>query len=142
MIIQIRDSIVVSISACHSEDPGSIPSRGVFFSLNVHSVSCASVAVQFQLTHNRRVDSTNSGTNAVSENPRSATKRQHLHALRPGGEWCSPEHPALACIEFDILQHCSCEPPSAAGRGERMSAALRYLIALAAQVMPRQSPCK
>ena len=26
---QIRDSIVVSISACHAEDPGSIPGRGV-----------------------------------------------------------------------------------------------------------------
>ena len=28
---QIRDSIVVSISACHAEDPGSIPGRGVSF---------------------------------------------------------------------------------------------------------------
>ena len=27
---QIRDSIAVSISACHAEDPGSIPGRGVF----------------------------------------------------------------------------------------------------------------
>ena len=27
---QVRDSIVVSISACHAEDPGSIPGRGVF----------------------------------------------------------------------------------------------------------------
>ena len=26
----IRDSIVVSISACHAEDPGSIPGRGVY----------------------------------------------------------------------------------------------------------------
>ena len=26
---QIRSSIVVSISACHAEDPGSIPGRGV-----------------------------------------------------------------------------------------------------------------
>ena len=26
----IRDSIVVSISACHADDPGSIPGRGVF----------------------------------------------------------------------------------------------------------------
>ena len=26
---QIRDSIVVSISACHAEDPGSIPGRGI-----------------------------------------------------------------------------------------------------------------
>ena len=25
-----RDSIVVSISACHADDPGSIPGRGVF----------------------------------------------------------------------------------------------------------------
>ena len=29
-VIQIRDSIVVSISACHADDPGSIPGRGVF----------------------------------------------------------------------------------------------------------------
>ena len=27
--IKIRDSIVVSISACHAEDPGSIPGRGI-----------------------------------------------------------------------------------------------------------------
>ena len=27
---QIRDSIVVSISACHADDPGSIPGRGGF----------------------------------------------------------------------------------------------------------------
>ena len=29
-VIQFRGSIVVSISACHAEDPGSIPGRGVF----------------------------------------------------------------------------------------------------------------
>ena len=28
----IRDSIVVSIPACHAGDPGSIPGRGVFYS--------------------------------------------------------------------------------------------------------------
>ena len=28
--VTIRDSIVVSISACHADDPGSIPGRGVF----------------------------------------------------------------------------------------------------------------
>ena len=28
--MQIRGSIVVSISACHADDPGSIPGRGVF----------------------------------------------------------------------------------------------------------------
>ena len=28
----VRDSIVVSISACHADDPGSIPGRGVFCS--------------------------------------------------------------------------------------------------------------
>ena len=28
-IDQVRGSIVVSISACHAEDPGSIPGRGV-----------------------------------------------------------------------------------------------------------------
>ena len=27
----LRDSIVVSISACHADDPGSIPGRGVLF---------------------------------------------------------------------------------------------------------------
>ena len=27
---QVRDSIVVSISACHAEDPGSIPGRGIW----------------------------------------------------------------------------------------------------------------
>ena len=29
---RVRDSIVVSISACHADDPGSIPGRGVVFS--------------------------------------------------------------------------------------------------------------
>ena len=35
----IRDSIVVSISACHAEDPGSIPDRGIcfFFSPDVRA---------------------------------------------------------------------------------------------------------
>ena len=28
--VKIRDSIVVSISACHAEDPGSIPGRGIY----------------------------------------------------------------------------------------------------------------
>lgn len=31
---QIRDSIVVSIPACHAGDPGSIPGHGVFFHLS------------------------------------------------------------------------------------------------------------
>ena len=29
---QFRDSIVVSISACHADDPGSIPGRGAILS--------------------------------------------------------------------------------------------------------------
>ena len=29
-VAHILDSIVVSISACHADDPGSIPGRGVF----------------------------------------------------------------------------------------------------------------
>ena len=33
---QIRDSIVVSISACHADDQGSIPCRGVFCSFFMH----------------------------------------------------------------------------------------------------------
>ena len=32
IIYRFRDSIVVSISACHADDPGSIPGRGVFLS--------------------------------------------------------------------------------------------------------------
>ena len=35
---QVLGSIVVSISACHAEDPGSIPGRGVLF-LNFLSAS-------------------------------------------------------------------------------------------------------
>ena len=34
---QIRGSIVVSISACHAEDPGSIPGRGVLYRVFVRS---------------------------------------------------------------------------------------------------------
>ena len=33
LLLSIRDSIVVSISACHAEDPGSIPGRGVYSSV-------------------------------------------------------------------------------------------------------------
>ena len=35
---QFRDSIVVSISACHAEDPGSIPGRGMFASSQLMGV--------------------------------------------------------------------------------------------------------
>ena len=34
--MQIRGSIVVSISACHADDPGSIPGRGVFCNYGSH----------------------------------------------------------------------------------------------------------
>ena len=40
----LRDSIVVSISACHAEDPGSIPGRGMFASsqlMGVHAEAAA-----------------------------------------------------------------------------------------------------
>ena len=30
-VSEVLDSIVVSISGCHPEDPGSIPGRGVLF---------------------------------------------------------------------------------------------------------------
>ena len=43
----IRDSIVVSISACHADDPGSIPGRGVF-------VSPLFIQSHFKLSHNRQ----------------------------------------------------------------------------------------
>jgi hypothetical protein len=47
VVSEIRDSIVVSISACHADDPGSIPGRGVFFSpLFIQS--------HFKLSHNRQ----------------------------------------------------------------------------------------
>ena len=35
---RIRDSIVVSISACHAEDPGSIPGRGIYFFFVRHRI--------------------------------------------------------------------------------------------------------
>ena len=54
---QIRGSIVVSISACHAEDPGSIPGRGVF------KVTCRCADTQMQseqnltcVVHKARVD--------------------------------------------------------------------------------------
>ncbi len=31
LIVPVRVSIVVSISACHADDPGSIPGRGTLF---------------------------------------------------------------------------------------------------------------
>ena len=43
-IDKIRDSIVVSISACHAEDPGSIPGRGI----SSYPDACD---VNFQATH-------------------------------------------------------------------------------------------
>ncbi len=41
----IRDSIVVSISACHADDPGSIPGRGVVFL----TCSCADGGLAWEL---------------------------------------------------------------------------------------------
>ena len=35
----LRDSIVVSISACHADDPGSIPGRGVYLQIAREDVS-------------------------------------------------------------------------------------------------------
>jgi hypothetical protein len=43
-IVKIRDSIMVSISACHAEDPGSIPGRGI----SSYPDACD---VNFQATH-------------------------------------------------------------------------------------------
>ena len=44
---QIRGNIVVSISACHAEDPGSIPGRGV--GLELMAVGSATSKVQVAL---------------------------------------------------------------------------------------------
>ena len=45
LVSEVRDSIVVSIPACHAGDPGSIPGRGVFrvllFRAMLHSASQA-----------------------------------------------------------------------------------------------------
>ena len=46
----IRDSIVVSISACHADDPGSIPGRGVYYISTARSqlsygTSCIDISV-------------------------------------------------------------------------------------------------
>ena len=38
-LFRIRGSIVVSISACHAEDPGSIPGRGVYSSVAASTVA-------------------------------------------------------------------------------------------------------
>ena len=45
--LQIRGSIVVSISACHADDPGSIPGRGVF-QVN----ACAAIMKLFSMAIN------------------------------------------------------------------------------------------
>ena len=52
-LIQIRDSIVVSISACHAEDPGSIPGRGIFFRLNIAFLAPAALCLAL-LANNTR----------------------------------------------------------------------------------------
>jgi hypothetical protein len=46
---QIRDSIVVSISACHAEDPGSIPGRGNL--LSSEHATCGRTATQSSGAH-------------------------------------------------------------------------------------------
>ena len=40
LISQIRGSIVVNISACHAEDPDSIPGRGVLFIHDIPGSHC------------------------------------------------------------------------------------------------------
>ena len=43
--MQIRGSIVVNISACHADDPGSIPGRGVFFTARAERKQVTNMAV-------------------------------------------------------------------------------------------------
>ena len=43
---QVRGSIVVSISACHAEDPGSIPGRGVLLARNVHQLGIFKISAR------------------------------------------------------------------------------------------------
>ena len=38
-VVHLRVSIVVSISACHADDPGSIPGRGIFCIMNRVGIS-------------------------------------------------------------------------------------------------------
>ncbi len=54
MLCAVLDSIVVSISACHAEDPGSIPGRGASFLdepsfLKVWSTSIALLSINWLL---------------------------------------------------------------------------------------------
>ena len=60
---QIRCSIVVSISACHAEDPGSIPGGGVL-SFGIHA--------QVRIPHARTVSPK---PNAQNANPRPKTSK-------------------------------------------------------------------
>jgi hypothetical protein len=50
---QIRGNIVVSISACHTEDPGSIPGRGVF---HAGHVACKALHAEQGNDQRRRLD--------------------------------------------------------------------------------------
>jgi hypothetical protein len=46
-VMQIRGSIVVSISARHAEDPGSIPGRGVLVDRNVYGLELWVLRLRF-----------------------------------------------------------------------------------------------
>ena len=51
MKLNFRDSIVVSISACHAEDPGSIPGRGIsaLHGTSLRWLRCGATPVDFWL---------------------------------------------------------------------------------------------
>ena len=51
---ELRGSTVVSISACHTEDPGSIPGRGESSKSGLHARGVWVVGSDFRLTHFNR----------------------------------------------------------------------------------------
>ena len=57
--MQVRVSIMVSISACHADDPGSIPGRGARVSERIPEIgapaSAYSVPLQLQTNHDTSV---------------------------------------------------------------------------------------
>ena len=98
-----RDSIVVSISACHADDPGSIPGRGAFFPL------VSQVTSQTRTFHSNTAGSWCSGiTSALhAEGPGFKSRRIHfLFLSTPPRQRFTYHTSAVVGLEPTTSQKC------------------------------------
>ena len=104
---QIRGSIVVSISACHAEDPGSIPGRGVllFSAIDICSdiAQCQRVARRLPKRQARhRGDSNPCGQSPMDFESISLTARTQCHMPFIGSVHMERKLPVLSKYKMTL----------------------------------------